>query len=335
MTKDEIQKILEEQYDFLIKKYNEKQILGIFVYGLSNYGLAETDNEVQTVACICPSFEDFCCQVEPLKVFYIEDNKGRTIRITDIRLIYSKIVKQESVVLEAAFTDYKIINLRYKKIFNKYVFINREIIFHSNQPLRISQALSYGKKALEKYKNAEIKNVEDLLKASYIRIACRQYINGVSCENCVNLKQDYYKNYLLQIKHGESVPDIEEIEDDFHSLQEEANNLISPTEDQSNLVKTAIVEITKVSLTDMIQQTDFENLLTQTERQALDIILDNINDGHEGNISISQLTNSSGISRPVFKNVLQKMKDNVVAEVENQGVKGTYVKVIDGHLLSR
>ena len=140
---------------------------------------------------------------------------------------------------------------------------------------------------------------------------------------------------MLQIKHGKSIPDIEEIEDDFRSLQEEANNLISPTEDQSDLVKTAIVEITKVSLTDMIQQTDFENLLTQTEKQALDIILNNINDGHEGNISISQLTNSSGISRPVFKNVLQKMKDNVVAEVENQGVKGTYVKVIDGHLLSR
>lgn len=335
MTKNEIQKILEEQYDFLIKKYNEKQVLGIFVYGLSNYGLAERDDEVQTVACICPDFEDFCCQVEPLKVFYIKDNKERIIRITDIRLIYSKIVKQESVVLEAAFTDYKIINPRYKKIFNKYIFMNREIIFHSNQPLRVSQTLSYGKKALERYKTAEIKDIEDLLKASYIRIACRQYINGVSCENCVNLKQDYYKNYLLQIKHGKNIPEIEEIEDDFRSLQEEANNLMSPTEDQSKLVKTAIIEVTKVSLTDMMQQTDFEDLLTQTEKQALDIILNNINNGHEGNISISQLTSSSGISRPVFKNVLQKMKDNTVAEIENQGVKGTYIKVIDGHLLSR
>lgn len=335
MTKNEIQKILEEQYDFLIKKYNERQVLGIFVYGLSNYGLAERDDEVQTVACICPDFEDFCCQVEPLKVFYIKDDKERIIRITDIRLIYSKIIKQESVVLEAAFTDYKIINTRYKKIFNKYIFMNREIIFHSNQPLRVSQILSYGKKALERYKTAEIKNTEDLLKASYIRIACRQYINGVSCENCVNLKQDYYKNYLLQIKHGKNIPDIEEIEDDFRSLQEEANNLMSPTEDQSKLVKTAIVEVTKVSLTDMMQQTDFEDLLTQTEKQALDIILNNINDGHKGNISISQLTSSSGISRPVFKNVLQKMKDNTVAEIENQGVKGTYIKIIDGHLLSR
>lgn len=335
MTKNEIQKILEEQYDFLIKKYNEKQVLGIFVYGLSNYGLAERDDEVQTVACICPDFEDFCCQVEPLKVFYIKDDKERIIRITDIRLIYSKIIKQESVVLEAVFTDYKIINPRYKKIFNKYIFMNREIIFHSNQPLRVSQILSYGKKALERYKTAEIKDIKDLLKASYIRIACRQYINGVSCENCVNLKQDYYKNYLLQIKHGKSIPEIEEIEDDFRSLQEEANNLMSPTEDQSKLVKTAIVEVAKVSLTDMMQQTNFEDLLTQTEKQALDIILNNINNGHEGNISISQLTSSSGISRPVFKNVLQKMKDNTVAEIENQGVKGTYIKVIDGHLLSK
>ena len=100
-----------------------------------------------------------------------------------------------------------------------------------------------------------------------------------------------------------------------------------------DLIKNGCIEIMKVAMTDMFQQKDFMNILTDAEKNALDIILDNLNDGYQGNISILQLTTSSGISRSVFKNLLQKMKDNLVAEIENQGTKGTYIKIIDGTLL--
>ena len=101
------------------------------------------------------------------------------------------------------------------------------------------------------------------------------------------------------------------------------------------MIKNAVIEILKIALTDMTQDGDFEERITDLEKQALEIILDNLADGYEGNISISQLTNSSSISRPVFKSVLQKMQDNLIAEVVNKGVKGTYIKIIDGNLLSR
>lgn len=334
MNNEKIYNKLKNQYNFLIQYFDERQVIGIFVYGLSNYGIAETEQEIKTVACVCPLFRDFCYQDTSLKSYYLKDNNNDEIRITDIRLLYEKALNQESVILEAAFTEYNIINPRYKKAFNKYVFMNRETIFHTNQQLRIHQAIQIGKKALQHYKETHNQDVSDLLKASYIRIACRQYINGVSCENCINLKQDYYRNYLLQIKHGEIVPDIEDIEDDFNSLLEESSGLFVNS-DSSELVKTAIVEIVKIALTDMAQSTEFENLLTQTESQALKLILSHLEDGVEGNISISQLTNESSISRPVFKNVIQKMKNNAIAEIENQGVKGTYIKIIDGHLLSK
>lgn len=334
MDNEKIYNKLKNQYNFLTKYFDERQVLGIFVYGLSNYGIAETEQEIKTVACICPLFEDFCCQDTSLKSYYLKDDNYNDIRITDVRLLYEKALKQESVILEAAFTEYNIINPRYKKVFNKYIYMNRETIFHTNQQLRVRQAIKIGKKALQHYKETYNQDVSDLLKASYIRIACRQYMNGVSCENCINLKQDYYRNYLLQIKHGELIPDIEDIEDDFNSLLEESNSL-SIENDSSKLIKTAIAEIVKIFLTDMMQNTEFENLLTQTENQALKIILSHLKDGIEGNISISQLTNESSISRPVFKNVIQKMKNNSIAEIENQGVKGTYIKIIDGHLLSK
>ena len=89
----------------------------------------------------------------------------------------------------------------------------------------------------------------------------------------------------------------------------------------------------------MMQNTEFENLLTQTENQALKFILSHLKDGIEGNISISQLTNESSISRPVFKNVIQKMKNNAIAEIENQGVKyigsDTYIDPVYNYLLTR
>ena len=83
----------------------------------------------------------------------------------------------------------------------------------------------------------------------------------------------------------------------------------------------------------MAQTEDFKKKLTDLELQALDVILNNLANKYEGIISISQLVNTSGISRPVFKSVLDKMKTNLIAEWENRGVKGTYIKIIDGNLL--
>ena len=76
----------------------------------------------------------------------------------------------------------------------------------------------------------------------------------------------------------------------------------------------------------------FKGLLTNNEQKAFDIIKNNLVNGY-GYVSISQLTENNNISRPVFKNVLQKMKDSKVAEVTNKGVKGTYIEVIDSSIL--
>ena len=41
----------------------------------------------------------------------------------------------------------------------------------------------------------------------------------------------------------------------------------------------------------------------------------------EGNITISKIVNQTGISRPVFNNLIIKLKENKVAEITNQGAK--------------
>ena len=330
ISNETINNIIQSQYDYIISKYDEKQIFGIFTFGKVNYGFATCEEDIKTAILYVPSFEEMCTKpFTTEEIGYINYNNSQIIKI-DARTLYQKAIQQDRNIMEGLFSDYSIINPRYKKIFKNHIYINRESIFHCNQKLRIQNAVNYGIQCLERYQI--YKNINDLFNACRIRIACQLYIEGAACENCINLKKDYHIHYLWQILNSEITPNLQEIRQDLENCLTEAEDLQENASYQE-AIKEGCIEIIKVAVTDMVQQEDFINILTETEKNALDIILDNLNDGYQGNISILQLTSSSGISRSVFKNLLQKMKDNLIAEVENQGTKGTYVKIIDGTIL--
>ena len=267
-----INNVVQQHYDYIISKYDERKIFGVFTYGKVNYGFATQEQDIKTVFLYVPSFEEMC--INPIKNNDQEEciNYGNTyIKKIDARTLYTKAIQQD-------------------------------------------------------------KNINNLFNACRLRIACQLYLEGASCENCINLKKDYHIHYLWQILNQEITPNIQEIKQDLIDCLKESEEL-QENPSCEDLIKNGCIEIMKVAMTDMFQQKDFMNILTDVEKNALDIILDNLNDGYQGNISILQLTTSSGISRSVFKNLLQKMKDNLVAEIENQGTKGTYIKIIDGTLL--
>ena len=92
-----------------------------------------------------------------------------------------------------------------------------------------------------------------------------------------------------------------------------------------------IREIIKLSLKKVNK--NFKQELTKTEKRAFQIILSHLSNG-SGNISISNLLlEIDAPSRPVFTTLLQKMQSNNVAEVANNGMKGTYIKILDNDLL--
>ena len=78
-------------------------------------------------------------------------------------------------------------------------------------------------------------------------------------------------------------------------------------------------------------QEQFFDSLTKTEEKALLYVLETI--GTEGNLSISQAVAYSGISRPIFTSLFDKLDRYHGAEIKNQGVKGTYICFYD-HVLS-
>ena len=74
------------------------------------------------------------------------------------------------------------------------------------------------------------------------------------------------------------------------------------------------------------------NSFTKTEEKALIFCLEEI--GDEGILSISEAIRKSGISRPVFTSMLDKLDRYKGADIKNMGVKGTYINFHD-HILSK
>lgn len=70
---------------------------------------------------------------------------------------------------------------------------------------------------------------------------------------------------------------------------------------------------------------DFYKALTENEKNAFIAIRETI--GLSGNISIVKMIQKTNISRPVWTSLLTKMEKFGIAQVKNQGVKGTYIEI--------
>lgn len=92
-------------------------------------------------------------------------------------------------------------------------------------------------------------------------------------------------------------------------------------------IRKGILELVENSIiVNPIKTNDIEEKFTKTEEKALNVILNELGEKKEGNISISNLIEKSKISRPVFKNTLLKLEKNELAKIDNQGTKGTYIR---------
>lgn len=319
-----IQTVLDNAYSFLKTQYDEDRILGAFVQGNANYGFAESEDEINIMMCYLPTFEELCTTIPTMKTINYKDKE---IVVVDVRKTLERALAQKCTTMEAVFTKYYILNPRYKQIFHNDIYMNREALYHTNHRKRVQESLSQAAAALELYK--KYRKNDDLFNAVRLKIASERYMEGTSVENCIFPKQEYIVNYLWSIKQGTFTPNIEDLQSELDVLKEEAESLEDGNLD--NLVKKGICEIIKLSITDAVYGKNFLNILTKNEVIALEVIKKHLKNG-EGNISTTQLIEESGVSRPVFKSLTQKMQDNRVAEVVNQGVKGTYIKMLDAEI---
>lgn len=80
-----------------------------------------------------------------------------------------------------------------------------------------------------------------------------------------------------------------------------------------------------IGVDQLVLVNDFYKALTDNEKMAFQSIRETI--GLSGNISIVKMIQKTNLSRPVWTSLLAKMEKFGIAQVKNQGVKGTYIEI--------
>lgn len=322
-TQEKVQLHLEHLIE---QGYNKDRILGIFLYGSQNYNLDTETSDVDTHAILLPSFEEMCLNKEWLsKEFRLEN--GEHIILKDIREYAKMLFKQNINFVETLFTEFKWVNPKYEQLFNSYFINNREEIARYNVQAAVRSVAHQGLNTLRQSRE----DGKKLCNVGRIVYCLEKYLLKENYEKCIKPVGKTHVT-LSELKQNrvneERKKELAEMFESFlNRVLETAEELPGATQTGAAAINNGVVAILKYSFSNPqteITLHNFENKLTNTETRALQAIVDTIHT--EGNITISKLVDETRISRPVYNNLLVKLKENNIAEVNNMGMKGTHIK---------
>ena len=147
MTREEkIMSRLREHYEEALEYFDESRIVGIFLQGSQNYGLDYEGSDIDTKLIVLPSFEDIAFNKKPVSTTHVRANEEH-IDFKDLRLYMQTFRKQNLNFLEILFTEFKILNPQYEKMWDVLIE-NRERIARYNEFQAIKSMKGI---AMEKY----------------------------------------------------------------------------------------------------------------------------------------------------------------------------------------
>lgn len=306
------EKILKE-YNFNTNKYGEQCILGTFVIGKCNYGFAETVRDLNYVTIYLPSLEDLC-------IGTVSDKEKEGDNLIDIRKFISSPVYLHFMLPEIIYTDYYIINKKYKRTFKNLFVKNINLITNYNKKQKYRVALQLIQTAFS--------NNQDIFEGTRLSIAMKMLDRGATWESCMNITDPVYQTYLWSVAHGSTTIDKKKIVKEMQQLVDETHDSYD-FDGAFDTIKQAIFGMMTKSLIteEEPEEIILEDKLKEKELLALAEIKNRLPQG-SGTISISVLTTETNISRTIYKNLFDKMVTYKYAIIENRGVKGTYIEFI-------
>ena len=325
LSKETIRQELDAITHKLQQKYNEKYIFGVFVLGNATYNLAEDIDELEYMMVRLPSFEEMCLRTP--EIFFDEDYPN--VEIIDWGVFGNFYVQQNNILIQQfLFTDYYNVNPRYKKYYENIIRPAAEDIFAYGHTARLQSAkeIALGILKSEQMCLTGLQAME----VARLALAIDLYLHNTPCEECVKLNKSMYISYLLDIKHGNTAINPDELL--AQMIIPSAKNNEEPKQIKQ-LIEKITIDILRMAVTKDIDEQYFLQCLTAKEKIALDSLLNCLDEG-EGNVSIVKMIEKAGVSRPVFMGLIQKMKDHKIAEIKNMGVKGTYFHILNQNLLS-
>ena len=187
------------------KRFPDRQIVGCFLQGSQNYGLEAPSSDVDTKLIVVPSFDDLAFNRQPISTTFIRDNNEHTDD-KDVRSYISCFRKQNLNFLEILFTDYYVLNERYKYEWNRLVE-HREEIAHYDFLRAVTSMRGIAMNKFVALKKDLPSTHDDIQKYGYclkqlhhlVRIDeyLERYISGESYEKCL---RPHDPEYLISLK---------------------------------------------------------------------------------------------------------------------------------------
>ena len=201
----DVHKAIIEHKEFLISKgYKESQILGVFLYGSQNYGVATAKSDVDTKAIIIPSLKDLCLREKEIKELHLPN--GEHCEVMDIRHLVQNFRKQNINFLEILYTKSCWVNFDYKHIWDKFFVANREDISHYDMNKAVASICG---QAIHTIKQGPQngKKISNGLRLEYF---LKNYIVGRDYEDCIHPTDEKFRKRLIQLKKVTTLADTEQ-----------------------------------------------------------------------------------------------------------------------------
>ena len=211
MNREEmIMKRVQEHYDYLDNLGYE--IVGIFLQGSQNYNNDIYDNDyksdIDTKAIVLPKFEDFVACKQAISTTLVLENNEH-IDVKDIRVMFDTLKKSNVNFLEILFTDFKIINIKYKDLM-KEIFDNAEKLAFADKKQLLNCIVGMSKQKycalkhpyptikdkIEKF-GYDPKQLTHIIRMNYF---IKRIISGESFKSALNELEN--KEYLTKVKKG-------------------------------------------------------------------------------------------------------------------------------------
>ena len=157
----------------------EKNLLGVFLYGSQNYCTNLPNSDVDTKAIVIPTFEDLCLKPAVSQEIHLEN--GEHCEIKDIREIVKNFRKQNINFIEILYTSYCWVNHRYEDLWKHFFISNKEYISHYDINKCVQSICGQAIHTLKQNKT-DGKKYSNGLRLSYF---LNKYIQNISYIDCL------------------------------------------------------------------------------------------------------------------------------------------------------
>ena len=237
--KEHIKNRLKAHYKYIESLGYE--VIGIFLQGSQNYNLdiyeKDYTSDIDTKCIVLPTLDNLIKGNQMTSTKY--DFEGEQIDVKDIRVMMEMWKKQNQSYLEILFTDYKIINPKYKSYLKEILDMKNDIIqLNPPQLARCIKGMS-GEKvvALEHEYPATVEKIKKFgydpkQLASIVRLTHlieNIFDKNMNFKDAILYTDDDLRNYMLNIKK-------------WKIELEEARELAAMYDAKTNMIKERVVE---------------------------------------------------------------------------------------------